>query len=82
MERGQKIALVGANGLGKSTLLKSLLGLVKPLSGEAIRGDYQHVGYFEQEDRSGNNNTCIEEAWEEFPGYTQYQIRAALLNVD
>ena len=78
MERGQKIALVGANGLGKSTLLKSLLGIVKPLSGEVHRGDYQQIGYFEQEDRSGNKNTCIEEVWEEFPSYTQYQIRAAL----
>ena len=78
MERGQKIALVGANGLGKSTLLKSLLGLVKPLSGQIIRGDYQQIGYFEQEDRSGNNNTCIEELWEEFPSFTQHQIRTAL----
>ena len=78
MERGQKIALVGANGLGKSTLLKSLLGLVKPLSGEVMRGDYQQIGYFEQEDRSGNNNTCIEEVWEEFPSFTQHQIRTAL----
>jgi len=78
MERGQKIALVGANGLGKSTLLKSLLGLVKPISGEAIRGDYQHIGYFEQEDRSGNNNTCIEEVWEQFPSFTQHQIRTSL----
>ena len=78
MERGQKIALVGANGLGKSTLLKSLLGIVKPLQGEIVKGDYQHIGYFEQEDRSGNKNTCIEEVWEEFPSYTQYQIRAAL----
>lgn len=78
MERGQKIALVGANGLGKSTLLKSLLGLVKPLKGTVHRGDYQHIGYFEQEDRSGNKNTCIEEVWQEFPSYTQYQIRAAL----
>ncbi|ETJ36524.1 ABC transporter related protein, partial [human gut metagenome] len=41
MERGQKIALVGANGLGKSTLLKSLLGKIKPLSGEVHLGDYQ-----------------------------------------
>lgn len=78
MERGQKIALVGANGLGKSTLLKSLLGIIEPLSGEVHRGDYQEIGYFEQEDRSGNTNTCIEEVWEEFPSYTQYQIRAAL----
>ena len=78
MERGQKIALVGANGLGKSTLLKSLLGKVKPLSGEVTLGDYQNIGYFEQEDRSDNNNTCIEEVWNEFPSFTQYEIRAAL----
>lgn len=78
MERGQKIALVGANGLGKSTLLKSLLGIIKPLSGEVHLGDYQYIGYFEQEDRSNNSKTCIEEVWEEFPGYTQYQIRASL----
>lgn len=78
MERGQKIALVGANGLGKSTLLKSLLGIIKPLSGEVERGYYQEVGYFEQEDRSGNTNTCIDEVWQEFPAFTQYQIRAVL----
>ncbi|NMF03987.1 ABC-F family ATP-binding cassette domain-containing protein [Clostridium beijerinckii] len=78
MERGQKIALVGANGLGKSTLLKSLLGIIKPISGEVHLGDYQYIGYFEQEDRGNNSNTCIEEVWQEFPGYTQYQIRAAL----
>ncbi len=78
MERGQKIALVGANGLGKSTLLKSLLGKIKPISGEVQLGDYQYIGYFEQEDRGNNSNTCIEEVWQEFPGFTQYQIRAAL----
>ncbi len=78
MERGQKIALVGANGLGKSTLLKSLLGKVKPLSGEVELGDYQHIGYFEQEDKSGNTNSCMEEVWQEFPGKTQYEIRASL----
>jgi len=78
MERGQKIALVGANGLGKSTLLKSLLGVVKPLSGEVHLGDYQYIGYFEQEDRNNNTNTCIDEVWQEFPVYTQYQIRSVL----
>ncbi|MGL4772036.1 MAG: ATP-binding cassette domain-containing protein, partial [Clostridium sp.] len=63
---------------GKSTLLKSLLGILNPLSGEVHKGDYQHIGYFEQEDRSGNGNTCIEEVWEEFPSKTQYEIRAML----
>lgn len=78
MERGQKIALVGANGLGKSTLLKSLLGLIEPLSGTVERGEYQHIGYFEQEERNSNYNTCIDEVWQEFPSFTQYEIRAAL----
>ena len=78
MERGQKIALVGANGLGKTTLLKSLMGLIAPLSGEVERGDYQEIGYFEQEIKEANYKTCIEEVWEEFPHFTQYEIRAAL----
>lgn len=78
MERGQKIALVGANGLGKTTLLKSLMGDIKPISGEVTLGDYQQIGYFEQEGVSGNKNTCIEEYWKEFPSCTQYEVRAAL----
>ncbi|AAK81271.1 ATPase subunit of ABC transporter with duplicated ATPase domains [Clostridium acetobutylicum] len=78
MERGQKIALVGANGLGKTTLLKSLLGKIKPISGDVELGDYQYIGYFEQEIKEANDKTCIEEVWEEFPAYTQYEVRAAL----
>jgi len=78
MERGQKIALVGANGIGKTTLMRSLLGELKPISGEVERGEYLHMGYFEQEVKSGNNKTCIEEVWDEFPSFTQYEIRAAL----
>ncbi|ABK61022.1 MULTISPECIES: ABC-F family ATP-binding cassette domain-containing protein [Clostridium] len=78
MERGQKIALVGANGLGKSTLLKSLMGQIKPISGEVELGDYQLIGYFEQEIKGNNNHTCIEEIWEEFPSLTQYEVRSAL----
>lgn len=78
MERGQKIALVGANGLGKSTLLKSLMGMIPAISGEAHLGDYQQIGYFEQEMKEANYSTCIEEVWSEFPGFTQYEVRAAL----
>lgn len=78
MERGQKIALVGANGLGKTTLLKSLMGIIKPLSGEVTLGDYQQLGYFEQEIKEANYNTCIEEVWEAFPSMTQYEVRSAL----
>lgn len=78
MERGQKIALIGANGIGKTTLLKSILGLIKPISGEAELGDYLYIGYFEQEMTPGNTTTCIEEIWKEFPSYTQYQVRSAL----
>jgi ATPase subunit of ABC transporter with duplicated ATPase domains len=78
MERGQKIALAGANGIGKTTLLKSILGEIKPISGSVEKGDYQHIGYFEQEIKTANYNTCIEEVWNEFPHFTQYEIRAAL----
>ena len=78
LERGQKVALVGANGLGKSTLLKSLLGKIQPISGEVELGEYQHIGYFEQEERESNYNSCIDEVWNEFPSYSQYEIRAAL----
>ena len=49
MERGQKIALVGTNGIGKTTLLKSILGLIPSLSGSVELGDNLELGYFEQE---------------------------------
>lgn len=77
-ERGQKIALTGANGLGKTTLLKSILGLVPGYEGGVHLGQNLQIGYFEQESSKNNNNTCIEEMWKEFPGWTQFEIRAAL----
>ncbi|MCU9614495.1 ATP-binding cassette domain-containing protein [Caldibacillus lycopersici] len=78
MERGQKIALVGANGIGKTTLLRSILGEIQPVSGSVELGDYLHIGYFEQEIKTANYNTCIEEVWNEFPSMTQYEVRATL----
>lgn len=78
MERGSKIVLTGANGIGKTTLLKSILGLIPPLSGSVEQGDYLEIGYFEQEMDAGISTTCIEEIWQEFPAYTQYEVRSAL----
>lgn len=78
MERGQKIVLTGANGIGKTTLLKSILGLIPPLQGNVEQGDYLEIGYFEQEMDQSISTTCIEEIWKEFPSYTQYEVRSAL----
>ncbi len=78
MERGQKIALVGANGLGKTTLLRSLLGEIPAISGSVAKGDNQAIGYFQQEIKEANYNTCIDEVWQDFPAYNQYEVRAAL----
>lgn len=78
MERGEKIVLTGANGIGKTTLLKSILGLIPPLSGKVALGDYLSIGYFEQEMPKNIQTTCIEEIWAEFPSYSQYEVRSAL----
>lgn len=78
MERGHKIALIGANGIGKTTLLKSILGLIPSLSGSCELGENLQIGYFEQEVKGDNKTTCIEEIWGEFPSFTQYEVRSAL----
>jgi len=78
LERGQKVALKGCNGLGKSTLLKTLLGILRPVNGELEMGDYLHPGYFEQEAQSGNTRTALQEVWDDYPGLTQFEVRAAL----
>ncbi len=78
VERGDKIALVGANGIGKSTLMKTLLGLQKPLSGEVETGGNQSIGYFEQEVKEKIDKTCIDDFWDLYPSYTQYEVRRAL----
>ena len=78
MERGQKIAITGTNGIGKTTLLKSILGLIPALAGTCELGENLQIGYFEQEVKGDNRTTCIEELWQDFPSYTQYEIRSAL----
>ena len=75
--RGERVVLTGANGIGKTTLFKSILGEIKPLSGKVERGDIQFIGYFEQE-VAPSNNSCIEELWQEFPALNQAEVRAAL----
>ena len=77
VERGERVVLKGANGIGKTTLFRSILGEVKPISGSVERGDIQYIGYFEQEVKP-SNNSCIDEIWEEFPSFTQYECRSAL----
>lgn len=78
LERGQRVAITGANGLGKTTLLRSLLGEIPAISGKVERGEFLHIGYFEQEIKEANYKSCIEEVWESFPSFTQYEVRSAL----
>ncbi len=78
IERGQKVAIKGANGIGKSTLLKTLLGIIKPLSGE-VKLDYNiHYGYFAQEEEYSNKNTAHQEIWDSYPAMTNAEVRGAL----
>ncbi|MGM9970624.1 MAG: ribosomal protection-like ABC-F family protein [Anaeroplasma sp.] len=77
IERGQKIAIRGANGIGKSTLLKTLLGIIPPLSGEC-KLDYNiYYGYFAQEEEY-SKNTAHEEVWNMYPSMTNAEVRGAL----
>ena len=76
-ERNQKVAIVGANGIGKTTLLKSLLVIIQPLEGEVETGDFIDLGYFEQE-AEGSRQTPLEAVWDAFPALNQAEVRAAL----
>ena len=80
MDRGDRIAITGMNGLGKTTLVKTILGEIKPLSGEIHFGQNLHIGYFKQEEEYGSQ-TAIDEVWDEFPSLLQNEVRAALAKV-
>ena len=77
IERNKKIAIRGVNGLGKSTLLKSLLKMIPTLEGEIQHDQFINVGYFEQEE-SASDKTALQEFWDEFPSLTNAEARAAL----
>jgi ATPase subunit of ABC transporter with duplicated ATPase domains len=77
IERGDKIAIVGCNGVGKSTLLKTILGKIEPFSGKSYLGDYLFPAYFEQEVKAANL-TPIDDVWNEFSHMTQSEVRGAL----
>ncbi len=78
LERGKKIAIRGVNGLGKSTLLKTLLGIQQPVAGEVKLTQFLEPGYFEQESGRYNSNTALEEVWNEYPGLSNAEVRGAL----
>lgn len=80
--KGEHIGLVGANGVGKTTLLKSLVGLLKPINGEIELGLFQEIGYFEQEIKKDNDNLVIEELWNEFPKIYMEQLFKRILFIE
>ncbi|WP_042355827.1 ABC-F family ATP-binding cassette domain-containing protein [Bacillus rubiinfantis] len=77
LERGEKVAIIGCNGVGKSTFLKTMLGKINPLGGQIERGDFLFPAYFEQEVKAGSI-TPIDDVWNAFPQLDQHQVRAAL----
>ncbi|MGD8191172.1 ABC-F family ATP-binding cassette domain-containing protein [Brevibacillus ginsengisoli] len=77
LERGDKVAIVGMNGVGKSTLLKTVLGSIQPLSGKIDRDNFLYPAYFEQEVKP-KNITALQEVWNEFPSMNNHEVRAAL----
>lgn len=77
IERGEKIAIVGANGIGKSTLLKSLIGINPPISGEVIKNVGLEIGYFEQE-VTPSKKTALQEVWDHYPYLTNGEVRGKL----
>ncbi|MGL6009605.1 MAG: ABC-F family ATP-binding cassette domain-containing protein [Culicoidibacterales bacterium] len=80
--RGDRIAIVGPNGIGKTTLLKTLMQQLPLLDGTIQEGYHLEYGYFDQEDESLHpSKTILDEVWDEFPLLPQATVRTALGNV-
>ena len=77
IEKGEKIALIGANGIGKTTLLKTMMHQINPMDGNVELQSQLQIGYFQQEEKP-SDKSVIDELWQHFPSFTQYEIRKAL----
>ncbi|MEG0273679.1 MAG: ABC-F family ATP-binding cassette domain-containing protein [Longicatena sp.] len=77
LERNRKVAIKGVNGLGKTTLLKTLMGKTPALSGSVEVDPFVEVGFFEQEEVS-TTKTALDYFWDEYPAYNNGEVRAAL----
>lgn len=77
--RGQRICVMGDNGTGKSTLLKTIVGEIESLGGYMLLGHQIEIGYFDQNmSKFKNGNTVLEELWNEYPNKDMYEIRSTL----
>ncbi|WP_297810205.1 ribosomal protection-like ABC-F family protein [uncultured Finegoldia sp.] len=75
----ERVGLIGANGVGKTTLFNIITNKLKQTSGKFKLGSNVHIGYFDQEQMYLNDkNTIIDEIWDEYPKMTHYEIRSAL----
>ncbi|WP_404450353.1 ABC-F family ATP-binding cassette domain-containing protein [Sutcliffiella horikoshii] len=81
MSRGDSVALVGPNGIGKSTLLKTLVGKLKPLDGTFSFGANVSISYYDQQQADlTSNKTVLAELWDEYPQKMEKEIRTVLGN--
>ncbi|MBD2847157.1 ABC-F family ATP-binding cassette domain-containing protein [Paenibacillus sp. IB182496] len=81
LQRGETVALVGPNGIGKSTLLKALVGEQQPQAGTVRWGTHVRIGYYDQEQTQlSDANTVLEEVWSAFPHMEEARIRTVLGN--
>lgn len=77
--KGERVGIIGPNGIGKSTLLKIVANRLLNYTGEMILGHYVNIGYYDQEQTSlDNENTVIDEIWDENPELNYYDIRTML----
>jgi len=82
VERGQKIAIIGANGVGKSSFLKAILKKIPIDSGRFSWGKNVKIAYYEQELKGLDpNKTALEEIWSRYPSMTEHQVRSILAAV-
>lgn len=79
LKRGEKLGILGGNGLGKSTFLKTIVGKVPALSGEYRFGTNVQIGYFDQQMAMyTSNKTVLDDFWDEYPNLTETEARNAL----